>query len=281
MQKDKRMIGLHIRLQDSLLEIVREVQNYNLSVVQSFLLNEQGKFVSLKSNVVDQFVKEKKDLNFLYFVHAAYWCSLVKINSKEFISLCKETEIAKDLSADGIVIHIGATRQKLNKIDQVKYVAECINELLYKVPDIPLFLENGPHAGRNFGGDLLDFGLLFEHIQSSNRIQFCLDTAHAFVFGYNLSNEFDFKNFLSILDTVFANTGIGLLHLNDTSEFAGSYIDKHEIAGQGKIGKNVLQKIMNYPLMQDAPIILELPATHLTENTFKILEQLYSWNIPN
>ncbi len=278
MQKDKKMIGLHVRLQDGLLDVISQVRNYNLPVAQSFLLNEQGEIVSLKSQVMHQFVKEKTELNFLYFVHAAYWCNLVKINSKEFISLCKETEIARDLSADGIVIHIGATRQKLSKLDQVKYIAESINELLYQVPEIPLFLENGPHAGRNFGGDLLDFELLFQHIPKSDRIQFCLDTAHAFVFGYNLSNEFDLKKFLSILDTVFKDKTIGLLHLNDTPESSGSYIDKHEVPGKGNIGKDTLQKIMQHCLSKDTPIILELPAMHVPIDIFNILEQIHSWN---
>lgn len=279
MNQKERLIGLHVRLEQGLLDVLDKVELYQLPVVQSFFLNEKGVYVQLSPEILHQFVTQKRKLNFKYFVHAAYWSSLVKINSKEFISLRKEAEIARDLASQGIVVHIGATRARLDKKDQVKYVAECVNELLSKVDDIPLLLENGPHAGRNFGGDLLDFGLLFEKIEHKDRVQFCLDTAHAFVFGYDLSNPVHLQDFFNLIEDVIGKKQIALLHLNDAPEACGSYIDKHGIPGDGLIGKHTLKQIMDHELCNDVPIILELPGSCSVDQDLEILQRIRSWEL--
>ena len=232
----KRPVGLHIRLQQDLLDVILAVEDMKLSVAQSFLIDEQGSYVSCRSQAMKKFVKAKKDLNFLYFVHAAYWSSLTNVKSKEFLSLCKETEIALNLESQGIVIHVGATKTKLDKPDQAKYVAEGINTLLEKVCDVTILLENSPHAGRNFGGDITDFAFLNGLVEQKERVKFCIDTAHAFVYGYNLVSEHDRQNFFKLLEQVFAEGSIGLLHVNDTDQHCSSKIDKHGIPGQGVLG---------------------------------------------
>lgn len=277
MNQNNRLIGLHVRLEQGLMDIIDVVEQLNLPVVQSFFLNEKGVYVQLSSEILHQFITQKRKLNFEYFVHAAYWSSLVKINSKEFISLRKEAEIARDLLSNGIVVHIGATRAQLSKKEQANYVAECVNELLSNVSDIPLLLENGPHAGRNFGGDILDFGLLFEQIEHKDRVQFCLDTAHAFVFGYDLSNPMHLQDFFKLINDAIGKKHVALLHLNDAPEACGSYIDKHGIPGDGLMGKQVLKQIMNHELCKDAPIILELPASCSSSQDLEILQRVRSW----
>ena len=274
----QRPIGVHVRLQQGLLDVVAAVQRLNLSVAQSFFLDESGKYVALSPEILSEFMHMKKKLNFSYFVHAAYWSSLVKINSKEFISLRKEAEIARDVHSDGIIVHIGATRARLAKHEQVGYVAECVNELLYKVPDLPLLLENGPHAGRNFGGDITDFGLLIEHVEQKDRVRFCLDTAHAFVFGYDLTNPVHLQDFFNLVTQHVGKQRIALLHLNDAPEKCGSYIDKHGIPGDDLLGQKILQQIMRHELCADVPIILELPGSCSQGDDAQILKRVASWD---
>jgi deoxyribonuclease-4 len=220
----------------------------------------------------------KKKLDFAYFVHAAYWSSLVNIKSKEFLTLCQEAQCANDLESNGIVIHIGATRAKLEQREQVKYVAECVNELISRVPNLPLILENAPHAGRNFGGDIADFGLLFDHVEHKDRVKFCLDTAHAFVFGYDLINQSVLDDFFLLISDMIGKHNIALLHLNDAPEPCGSYIDKHEVPGEGLLRQHVLQQVMKNDLFLGVPIILELPGTCLPGDDVKIVQMVESWD---
>lgn len=278
MNKIERNIGIHVRLKDGLLDVIQAVQQLQLPIAQSFFLNESGTYVDLSSDVIHAFLTQKKKLNFSYFVHAAYWSSLVKLQSKEFFSLKKEAEIAQDLQSDGIVIHIGATRARLTKREQVAYVAECVNELLHQVSHIKLLLENSPHAGRNFGGDITDFGLLLEHVEQKNRVNFCLDTAHAFVYGYDLVHDHVLKDFFQLISDSIGKQRIALLHLNDTPEACGSYIDKHGIAGDGLLGKKVLQSIMFSELCKDVPIILELSGSCSVEDEKQAMHRVKVWD---
>jgi deoxyribonuclease-4 len=276
-----RSIGLHVRLTREIFEVVNAVQTLHLPIVQSFLLTESGSYAPLSVDIARKFASEKKKIGFSYFVHAAYWSNLIKKDSKEFISLCQEAEFAKELGSDGIVIHIGAFATRLEKLDQMRFVAECIHELLHKVSGLPIVLENGPHAGRNFGSDLEDFGILFSHLDDQNQVKFCLDTAHAFVYGYELTNPEHLKSFFALVEQVIGKQRLGLLHLNDAAERCDSNIDKHEIAGQGHIGQTVLEKIMHHPLFSDTPIILELPGSCTPEDEKHTLKTVQSWDKPH
>lgn len=274
----ERPAGLHIRLQKELFDLISAVQDMNLSVAQSFLIDEQGSYVSCNSHVIKQFLSAKRDLNFLYFVHAAYWSSLTNVKSKEFASLCKEADIALNLESQGIVVHVGATKTKLSKIDQAKYVAEGINTLLSQVSDINILLENGPHAGRNFGGDITDFAYLDGLLEKKERVKYCIDTAHAFVYGYNLVSEYDRVDFFKLVEQIFKPNSIGLLHVNDTDQSCSSKIDKHGIIGQGLLGDQVLSEFVNFSLFKDVPIILELPSSCEKKESLEILDRVISWS---
>lgn len=279
MDNNQRSIGLHVRLQDGLRDIVEAVEQYKIVVAQSFLLNENGRYISLGTRAISQFLKQKESLQFDYFVHAAYWSSLTDMNSKEFLSLVKESEIAVDLQSKGIVVHVGATRGNLTKSDQAKYVAQGINELLHRVPDATLLLENAPHAGRNFGGDLLDFVLLYEMLEQAEKVQYCIDTAHAFVYGYNLADQAYKDSFFETLDTYFKDKNISLLHLNDTQHGCASQIDKHEVPGKGEIGSTVLKACMQQTILHDVPIVLELPGYCEPDEIHATLARVRSWDI--
>lgn len=273
----RRPIGLHVRLESKLFDVITAAEKMDLSVAQSFLMDEQGGYISYNSRVIKEFVNAKKDLGFLYFVHAAYWSSLTNVKSKEFLSLCKEAEIALNLESQGIVVHVGATRTKLSASDKAKYVAEGINTLFEEVPDIEILLENSPHAGRNFGGDLTDFAYLHGMIEKSQRVKYCIDTAHAFVYGYNLANEFEYDKFLKLSEEIFSKNSISLLHLNDTQHDCASKIDKHGIPGKGYLQEKILKNFMNNDLFKDTPVILELPGTCSQEESFEILKQVKHW----
>lgn len=274
-----RAIGLHVRLQNGLSDVVQAVQYYNIPVVQSFLMNESSKYVSCSAAVRKEFIRLKEHIGFLYFVHAAYWSSLTNVKSKEFLSLCKESDKALDLHSEGIVVHVGATRAGLSKMDQAQYVAQGLNELLHKVPTIPIILENGPHAGRNFGGDFTDFMLLRDMVDQRSRVQFCIDTAHAYVYGYNMVDELDRHKFFQLLNDVFENETIALLHLNDTAHDCASQIDKHGIPGAGFLGATVLRECMQFPLLKKVPIVLELPSSCDLLQTKATLNLVTSWDI--
>lgn len=91
----------------------------------------------------------------------------------------------------------------------------------------------------------------------NSQLGICLDTQHLFASGYNLDTALDqFDKFIGL-------KYLGVVHLNDSKTEFGSRVDRHENLGQGKIGKDVLQKFV-YQLtrtynLATIPLILEVP----------------------
>lgn len=273
-----RPIGVHVRLHNGLEDVIEAVQRLSVQVAQSFLITESNDYIFLKDRLMQEFVQVKKDLDFLYFVHAAYWSGLHDRKSKMFASLQQETEIAQDLQSNGIVIHVGARKAGMSKKDRPLYVAECVNLLTDKYPDIKIILENSPHAGRNFGGDLQDFQDLMHHVEKKDRVGFCIDTAHAFVFGYDIAHEENMRDFLDLISQLISKDQLSLLHFNDSQDRCGSYIDKHEVPGDGLIGKKALKECMNSELFKDIPIIIELPGA-CEKKDEDLIAEVQAWEI--
>lgn len=274
-----RPIGTHIRLHHSLLDIIPIVEKLKMSVAQSFLIAESNRYISLSDKIVQEFVKAKKNQNFLYYVHAAYWSGLTDSSSKMFVSLQKETEYAQKLQCDGIVIHSGSTKTSLaSKRDQLLYVVESINKLNDAYPNVRLLLENTPHAGKSFGGNIEDFAMIVDRVEKKDLIGFCVDTAHAFVYGYDIFQEGGRAHFVKLIDEVLGRENIKLLHLNDSQDRCGSYIDKHEIPGDGLIGHKALAAIMNDPIFNDVPIIIEKPGSCVKKDE-DIIQLVKSWQV--
>ncbi|MBI2352704.1 deoxyribonuclease IV [Candidatus Dependentiae bacterium] len=274
MGKSVRPIGIHVRLYHGLSDIIQVVEQLQMKVVQSFLMNEALAYIAFDHSSIQAFLQAKKRYGFSYFVHAAYWSGLTDISSKMFVSLEQEVAMANRLQADGIVVHCGPKKGRSN-VEQAKYVAESINAL-HALYTIKVLLENTPHAGKSFGGDLQDLSLVVQYVEKKELLGFCIDTAHAFVYGYDLFHEKGRSQFLAQLRDYITDKYLALLHLNDAQHHCGSYIDKHQIPGQGLIGHKALANIMNDSLLYQTPVILELPSLPLRSEQ-EMIALVSSW----
>ena len=52
---------------------------------------------------------------------------------------------------------------------------------------------------------------------------------------------------------------IKLIHTNDSMDVCGALKDRHQNLGDGEIGLNAFQELINHPAVQNAPLILETP----------------------
>jgi deoxyribonuclease-4 len=86
-----------------------------------------------------------------------------------------------------------------------------------------------------------------------------LDTAHAYLAGYDITAEEGLKELLGEIDKFVGISLIKVIHLNDAKDKLGSKRDRHEHIGKGKIGLEGLKRIINHPKLKDIPFILETP----------------------
>lgn len=91
----------------------------------------------------------------------------------------------------------------------------------------------------------------------SDRVGVCLDTCHVYDGGYDIVNDLD--GVLGEFDRIVGLDRLKALHLNDSKNPFASHKDRHECIGQGSLGLETFEKIVNHPLLLDKPMILETP----------------------
>ena len=105
---------------------------------------------------------------------------------------------------------------------------------------------------------------------------FKYDTAHAYSYGYDVAQSESQQAFINFLDATIGIERIKLIHLNDTVEQLGSFIDRHGIMGQGNIGEHALKNFAMHPALCTIPLLMELPELSI-EQELLILEKVRSW----
>ena len=85
----------------------------------------------------------------------------------------------------------------------------------------------------------------------------CFDTCHVHDAGYDIVNDLD--GVLEEFDRVLGIEKLRAVHLNDSKNPLGSRKDRHECIGEGSIGFDAFERIVNHPSLRDLPFILETP----------------------
>jgi deoxyribonuclease IV len=109
-------------------------------------------------------------------------------------------------------------------------------------------------------------GYTFEHLATiiersrfPERFVTCLDTAHLFEAGFDISNEKGFWKMMKRFDDRIGRERLAAWHLNDSKTGLGSRVDRHEHIGKGKIGLAPFAEIMRSAEFHSIPKVLETP----------------------
>jgi deoxyribonuclease-4 len=273
----KNRVGAHIRMRSSLRELLERADSLDLPFFQCFfVLQESGKIVQIMRNDAYEFLRIRRARFEKLFCHISYWVNLSSLGNNGFPQLRREINFAKRLEFTHFVLHAGTAKGAVDKLQGIDALAKALNNLFDHEQDITLMLENSCHGNLAIGSDITDFHQLLEKIDKPERINFCIDTAHAYSFGYDIADIAEQEKFITLLQTTIGIERIKLIHLNDTVERLGSRIDRHVIPGQGSIGKEALQHFVMHPQLQHIPLLLELPEM-CVEDELIVLNDVRGW----
>ena len=176
-----------------------------------------------------------------------------------------------------MILHPGSATGARSKQDGIDKLARSLNQVMKYEREIKIVLENTTHAKLSVGSDITDFQLLYEKLEYPERISFCIDTAHAYSYGYDLQESGKRNEFINLLETILGINNISLIHLNDTDQPCGSRIDKHALIGEGTIGEDALKKFALDPRLAHIPLILEPPVLP-EEQEDAMLQKIRTWH---
>ena len=270
-------VGLHLRLGKRLIDLVHKACRFNLSFFQCFLvLQETGRLLQLKDAEIKSFVQLRRQYFNQLYLHGSYWINLSSITYNGYRALERELTIAKKLEFTHMILHPGFAKGAEKKSEGIRALARALNRLLKREQDITIVLENTTHGNLSIGSDILDFKQVLQQLNQPEKIAFCIDTSHAYSFGYDMVPDQEQDLFINFLESTIGIDRIILIHLNDSKKKLGSRVDQHAAIGEGYIGKKPLKRFMLHPKLRHIPVLLELPI--LAENQeHALLKEVRTW----
>ncbi|MBP7965106.1 MAG: deoxyribonuclease IV [Paludibacteraceae bacterium] len=170
-----------------------------------------------------------------------------------------EIQRCEQLGLDRLNFHPGSHLNKISEEDCLKRIAESINVTLSKTRGVTAVLENTAGQGTNVGYRFEQLREIIDLVDDQSRIGVCIDTAHSFAAGYNLATPEGFVSTFAQFDDVVGFHYLRGMHLNDSKKDLSTRVDRHEVLGEGFIGKTVFELIMNDKRFDNIPLILETP----------------------
>ncbi len=123
-----------------------------------------------------------------------------------------------------------------------------------------LLLENDVGAGNSLGGSFEQIGSVLNLLpQYQERLGVCLDTAHLWGAGYDISTAASTQQVLQHFDEIIGLNRLKVIHLNDTEMALGSHRDVHTRLGEGIIGEEGLRTLLTDPRLGHVVVLLETP----------------------
>jgi deoxyribonuclease-4 len=197
-----------------------------------------------------------------FFFHAVYLINLgtprPELLASSEASLAHYLQLANELGVAGVIFHPGSHlgRGFDSVLDQI---GSTMRSALEAAPgEARLLVENSAGAGANLGATLPEIRRILEAVDSP-RVGLCLDTAHAFTSGWQLTTEAGLSAALAEFEAEIGWDRLWAVHANDSKAPFGSNRDRHENIGEGEIGSEAFARMLADPRLRRPPWILEVP----------------------
>jgi len=194
-----------------------------------------------------------------WVIHASYLVNLATpkddLRAKSIRSLQQEVDAAATLDIEYVNTHLGA-HTGAGVEGGLANAASALDELT--VPEgVTVLVESDAGSGTKLGGE-------FDHLatvlaESDQDLGVCLDTAHMFAAGYDLSTPEAVEETIAEFDEVVGLDTLACVHLNDSKHECGTNKDEHAHVGEGHIGEDGMAAFVNHEAIRNVPLVLETP----------------------
>ena len=139
----------------------------------------------------------------------------------------------------------------------IEMISSLLNQVLKPEQTTVVLLETMAGKGTEVGRSFEELAQIIQRVDLQEHVGVCLDTCHVSDAGYDIANDLD--GVLEEFDRVIGIGKLKALHLNDSKNPCGSHKDRHEKIGQGFLGIDTFESIVNHPVLSRLPMILETP----------------------
>lgn len=255
-------VGIHCHRDDKkrreYVDCIKMMKPFNMKAFQIFIMNPHSDKLNNLGKLNKEFIK---DNNLRLYIHGTYIHNPWKKNKYSIHVIREQLRLCDKLGGKGVIIHL----PKQN-IKTIMAGVEAVYKDWKNPSKCRLFLE----SNQSKPNDLTTFetaekmAKLINTLAKSKyapHIAFCLDTAHIFVSGQDLTSCEQVAQYFSKLERLSKENihMIRLIHLNDTKTSLGSGKDIHTYVGDGEIWKNDCgyKMVMEWSKKNNIDVILE------------------------
>ena len=217
--------------------------------------------------------------------HDSYLINLASpdpaLRRRSIESFVAELVRCEALGLDVLVSHPG---NHMGNLDSgLKRNADAITEALQRVPGrCAVALECTAGSGTSLGGRFEDLARIIELVPEPlrTRMGVCADTCHLYAAGYDLVK--DFAGVWARFDDVIGRARLRAIHLNDSKLPFGSRRDRHELIGEGALGREPFRRIVTEDRFANVPKVIETPKLDdATKTDRRMLRRLRAYARPS
>lgn len=255
-------IGCHLSISKGYYKAGLEALSIGANTFQFFTRNPRGGSAKkIDHKDIEKFTKLFDDNGFApLFAHAPYTMNLC--SDKEDIRDFAKNVFKEDLERLSLlpesyyIFHPGShVGQGVEK--GIDYIVEAVNDAIKEDCETTVLLEGMSGKGTEIGGKLEELKQIIDEVKYNKNIGICIDSCHLYSAGYDVVNKLD--GVIGDIDKVIGLDRLKAVHLNDSKMEFASNKDRHEVLGEGTLGKDAIVRIINHPQLRNLVFNLETP----------------------
>ncbi len=255
-------IGCHLSSSKGFLAMAQTAQSIGANTFQFFTRNPRG-------GAAKEWISSDIDAMLRFFEETGIGSPLA--HAPYILNPCAKDENIRNFSLETMKDDL----ERLEQIPNVMYnfhpgshvkqgtekgielIADVLNRLLWEDLSTTVLLETMAGKGSEVGGCFEELRAILDCVELSDKMGICMDTCHVWDGGYDITNHLD--EVLKEFDDVIGLHRLKAIHLNDSMNVFDSHKDRHEKIGQGHIGMEAMERIINHPKLRNLPFYLETP----------------------
>lgn len=255
-------IGCHLSASKGYVHMAKEILSIGGNTFQFFTRNPRGGSAKeIDKNDIEQFntIASENGIEII-LAHAPYTINVCSADEKirRFgIETMKDDLLRLDLVSNCMYnFHPGSHVGQGIDVG-IQLIIDALNEILFKEQKTIVLLETMAGKGSEVGRSFEEIKRIIDGVELKEKLGVCLDTCHVYDAGYDIINNLDM--ILDEFDRVIGLDYLKAVHINDSKNPFESHKDRHEKIGDGTIGTNAFEKIINNPRLKELPFYLETP----------------------
>lgn len=272
-------IGCHLSASKGYTHMAKEAISIDANTFQFFTRNPRGgKAKEVDNEDVKRFITLSGENGFAKILaHAPYTINICSADEgiRRFGIETMKDDLEKLEFVPGNMYnfhpgsHVGQGTEK-----GISLIIEGLNEILKENQSTTVLLETMAGKGSEIGRCFEELKQIIDGVILKDKLGVCLDTCHVYDAGYDIVSNLD--GVLEEFDRVIGLVRLKAIHINDSKNPFESHKDRHEKIGEGSIGLEAFEKIINHDKLKKLPFFLETPnELDGYEHEIKLLKSLY------